>query len=822
MKKLLLILLCLPMIGFGQQTYVPDINFENYLESNGMGNGIINDDSVLTAAIDTVTSLIIPYGYPILNLIGIEDFTALSYLFCSDIGITNLDLSNNINLQSLNCNSNSSLTTLDVSNNTALTNLNCSGNQLTTLDVSNNTALINLNCSYNKLTSLDVTQNIALTQLSTNGLSFDSYDLNPIQSLDLSNNINLEYLYCVDNSLSTLDISSNVNLLSLNCKTNFLLNLDVSQNINLTSLIVGEGAFSMYGSTNNIQILDVSNNLQLEHLECGGNQLSNLDVSLNTSLTYLDCSYNQLNTLDVRNNNNDDFLSFNCMLNPNLLCINVDNVAWSTANWSDLYDSSNETANIDSHHNFSNNCSIDVGCTDPMASNYDNTVTIDDGSCIYSLTHIPDNNFEQALKELGYDFGPIGIYDGYVRTSSIDTITSLDLNSSNISDLTGIEDFTALTLLKCNWNTLTFANFNQNSNLSEIDLSHNDISILSISGASALTNLNCYSNNISYLDVSQNIMLKDLTLQDNQIASIDVTQNINLEHLRISGNGLISNLDVSNNTALISLSCAYNNISSIDVSNNPNLMIFNCANNPLIYLNVQNGNNINMVCESPFIPNDVILGCGLSGIQTLNCIQVDNEQWSYDNWFYGSSNPSIDTSSQYFSTNCSCNASITQLGGTLSAVTTPIGLNADWYNIQTDNGETRMWLMEEDVPTFNPTFDCSYFIVVNENGCIDTSETYSYGANAARIGSFVTSPNPTTGLINVKFENSKNQFVMFELISNNGSKLDEFITIENNLNIDLSKYPSGSYYLYFNSEDAVQGCRLEELQKVSTKIILNK
>ena len=57
MKKLLLILLCLPMIGFGQQTFVPDDNFENYLEANGMGNGIANDDSVLTSAIDTVTYL---------------------------------------------------------------------------------------------------------------------------------------------------------------------------------------------------------------------------------------------------------------------------------------------------------------------------------------------------------------------------------------------------------------------------------------------------------------------------------------------------------------------------------------------------------------------------------------------------------------------------------------------------------------------------------------------------------------------------------------------------------------------------------------------
>ena len=56
MKKLL-ILLCLPLIGFGQQTYVPDDNFEDYLEANGMGNGIANDDYVTTSHINTLTTI---------------------------------------------------------------------------------------------------------------------------------------------------------------------------------------------------------------------------------------------------------------------------------------------------------------------------------------------------------------------------------------------------------------------------------------------------------------------------------------------------------------------------------------------------------------------------------------------------------------------------------------------------------------------------------------------------------------------------------------------------------------------------------------------
>ena len=61
MKKLLLLLLCLPMIGFGQLTYVPDDNFEEYLESNGMGNGILNDIYVYTININAVTNLDISY-----------------------------------------------------------------------------------------------------------------------------------------------------------------------------------------------------------------------------------------------------------------------------------------------------------------------------------------------------------------------------------------------------------------------------------------------------------------------------------------------------------------------------------------------------------------------------------------------------------------------------------------------------------------------------------------------------------------------------------------------------------------------------------------
>jgi Leucine-rich repeat (LRR) protein len=112
MKKLLLILLCLPMIGFGQQTYVPDDNFEQELINQGYDD--VLDDYVQTSNINTITHIHLAQD-SISDLTGIEDFDSLATLLCY----------NNI------------MTSLDLSNNTALVSLDCSGNQLTILDVRN-------------------------------------------------------------------------------------------------------------------------------------------------------------------------------------------------------------------------------------------------------------------------------------------------------------------------------------------------------------------------------------------------------------------------------------------------------------------------------------------------------------------------------------------------------------------------------------------------------------------------------------------------------------------------------------------------------------
>ncbi len=143
MKKLLLLLLCLPIIGLGQslisKTYVPDDNFENYLEANGMGDGVPLNDSINFWAIEMLINLDVS-NQNISDLTGIEDFTVLSSLNCSNNNLINLDLSQNNYIHMLDCSYNqlNSLTVIFDSLHPFEQNsyLYCNNNQLMHLDLS--------------------------------------------------------------------------------------------------------------------------------------------------------------------------------------------------------------------------------------------------------------------------------------------------------------------------------------------------------------------------------------------------------------------------------------------------------------------------------------------------------------------------------------------------------------------------------------------------------------------------------------------------------------------------------------------------------------
>jgi Leucine-rich repeat (LRR) protein len=366
------------MIGFGQ-VYIPDANFKAYLVGNTAIN--TNGDSEIQASEAVAFNGTIYCGSNnVSDLTGIEAFTALTALYCYGNQLTSIDVSNNTALYFLNC-GNNQLTSLDVSSNTNLHQLHCYMNDLTSLNVNNNTTLTLLYCYSNELTSLDVSNNTALTSLKTMG--------NLLSTLDVSNNIDLSTFLCAYNQLTSLAVSNNTNL----------------------------GVFS-----------------------CSDNQLTSLDVSQNTSLTYLDCSNNQLTSLDVRNGNNTNItqFSFKAFNNPNLLCIDVDNVAWSTANW----------ISIEPWTGFSSNCATAVGCIDPAACNYIGaTIIIDDGSCLYantgttSVTSCDSYTWEGQTITVSGDL--VHVYQNAAGCDSTHTLSVTITNSSlGTSSATSCDSYT--------------------------------------------------------------------------------------------------------------------------------------------------------------------------------------------------------------------------------------------------------------------------------------------------------------------------------------------------------------------------------------------
>ena len=92
------------------------------------------------------------------------------------------------------------------------------------------------------------------------------------------------------------------------------------------------------------------------------------------------------------------------------------------------------------------------------------------------FTYVPDDNFEQALINLGVD----SVIDDYVYTASIDTVTVLYVNNKNISDLSGIENFISLRELYCYTNQITILDLSNNSQLFEVSCGSNDLSYINL------------------------------------------------------------------------------------------------------------------------------------------------------------------------------------------------------------------------------------------------------------------------------------------------------------------------------------------------------
>ena len=238
--------------------------------------------------------------------------------------------------------------------------------------------------------------------------------------------------------------------------------------------------------------------------------------------------------------------------------------------------------------------------------------TCENGKCTkcgaFEITeeNFPDEKFRTYLKTFDTD------KDGLLSADELEKVTKIDVNSKEISDLKGIELFTALEGLDCGNNRLTTLDLSKNLNLEKLDCDGNQLTSLDVSNCHNLTGLNCGSNSLTSLNVTGCKSLDTLSCDYNSLTELDLTGCSLLKGLYVRNNNLtkinfddcellaafccfsnnLTSLDVSKHINLTELNCSGNNLSSLDVSKNINLKNLNCSSDRLMSLDVSK--NINL------------------------------------------------------------------------------------------------------------------------------------------------------------------------------------------------------------------------------------
>ncbi|MGH1383212.1 leucine-rich repeat domain-containing protein [Kordia sp.] len=229
-------------------------------------------------------------------------------------------------------------------------------------------------------------------------------------------------------------------------------------------------------------------------------------------------------------------------------------------------------------------------------------------------TFVPDNNFEQALIDLGYD----DVLDNYVLTANINTLTSLNIANKNIVKLKGIEDFTALQQLDFSDNMVTVLDVSQNAQLTTLVFPNNALRELDVSQNPLLTTILAEGNSLWRIDVIQNPLLENLNVANNSFNSLILTQNLALTIVNAANNSL-RRIDVTQNIALTSLTVNENSITTLDVTNNPSLSYVSAADNELTSVDITQ----NPLLSAAYFGNNQLNSIDVSQNPTLQTLNID-------------------------------------------------------------------------------------------------------------------------------------------------------------------------------------------------------
>lgn len=243
--------------------------------------------------------------------------------------------------------------------------------------------------------------------------------------------------------------------------------------------------------------------------------------------------------------------------------------------------------------------------------------------------NIPDSDFKSYLIRFS---GADTNGDGEIQVTEATNFTGdIKPDGFGINDLTGIEAFTNITHLDVSHNNLSYIELYSNLNLTYLEVSSNNFSTIDVSHHSALTYLDISFNNFSTLNVSTNPNLVTLICSGNSNLNainqnapnvgVNLTYNPVLEYFDFRGTGF-TNVTIYNHNSLAEIYCDNSLLlDNMTLVNLRALTTIHCDNSPLF-------NSLDFVNLSALTTlscsNTSIASIPTSQLPALENLQCDN------------------------------------------------------------------------------------------------------------------------------------------------------------------------------------------------------
>lgn len=490
---------------------------------------------------------------------------------------------------------NLALNKLDPSKCPNLIQLSLDVTNVETLDVTQNPELVILNISETKITSIDLSKNSKLQQLYCvhQGSYNNEYKLT---SLDITNNPELVYLFCAGNNLASLDISKCPKLVILAATDNELTSIDVSNNpalyqvylnknnMDFATLPFNPGTWNTYYyGQNNMPVkksyvegteLDFSSRVLREGTTTSAYLFSVSEATGNE--TQLDASYYTYADGKIKFNKIPEdsvYVAFiNDVLNEAVLRTDKFKV-WDTQTYGTSSDAMKFTGDAGSQAAI---FGIGVASLDESTP-AEFTVVFGNGteqkytaSESYAVTTV-------TSPTIGYTNVTVKVPENvYLTAFEIKDVTLYNLDVKASASLRKLHVVNA---------GLYSLDLSMNRCLESLDLTGNNLSMFSLDNTSngnygkyALTNINLSNNKLTDLTLNDLKAVHYLDLSNNELSGIDFSDADYLVELNVSNNKF-TELNFTNCSSLKRLNYSGNLVTSIVMPETSVVEYVDCSNN---------------------------------------------------------------------------------------------------------------------------------------------------------------------------------------------------------------------------------------------------